>query len=625
MNKPNYILNYNRDGEEEKLIPTKGKRASVGRPKRAGTKPKGLHFVDPDICTRTTVPPVPVPSAASTVVPVTEKKKPTLEYPVLNPGFKYMGHQQTTIEWMHSMPEGGILALQMGLGKTLISLTYAVMNYEKYGSLPSLVVCSKTLIDGWIGAINKFFEKGSITYYVLHKDFVGNEEEKSIKEVVWEDLKKYHFVITTYETIISFAKKSSTLLTSECFIRNGKGNIIEVLPSSKPPASVVSKSQGERLIFNVPWANIIADESHKFVNAKSKTFYSMMCLWGNRKWCLTGTPIRNYERDVYSQFRFIGFNKITKLSGFKHKNYVENGLDGWVMNLNYIECGIRLPEPNYFKIECDFDGIERDVYNIILGDTKRAHTDFLAGLGDFMCLLAQVSKLRQFCVASDITRYKGTEEVKDEKKVIELSVTPKGAPFGNNGEKTYFKYYSSKIKKTCEIVKTIPPGEKTIIFVNFKLVIRLAINHMTANGINRSRFSIVTGEVVGAERDRKLEEFRLSEEKDILFMTLKVGSEGLNLMEANNVILLEYVWCPFVLKQAIGRLHRMGQTRRVSIWQIKMKYTIEGYMDSVCLDKLTLTETFFGKEAAAESKKVVAAKSGRLTSALIGNMLRGGN
>ncbi len=32
-----------------------------------------------------------------------------------------------------------------------------------------------------------------------------------------------------------------------------------------------------------------------------------MAVYGKYKWCLTGTPIRNYETDIWAQLRFCGY------------------------------------------------------------------------------------------------------------------------------------------------------------------------------------------------------------------------------------------------------------------------------------------------------------------------------
>jgi SNF2 family DNA or RNA helicase len=48
---------------------------------------------------------------------------------------------------------------------------------------------------------------------------------------------------------------------------------------------------------------------------------------------------------------------------------------------------------------------------------------------------------------------------------------------------------------------------------------------------------------------------------------MKVGGVGLNLTNANNVIIVDPWWNPAIEQQAMDRVHRFGQTRHVRVWR----------------------------------------------------------
>jgi len=58
-------------------------------------------------------------------------------------------------------------------------------------------------------------------------------------------------------------------------------------------------------------------------------------------------------------------------------------------------------------------------------------------------------------------------------------------------------------------------------------------------------------------------------------VSLKSGGFGLNLTEADYCILLDPWWNPATEAQAVDRTHRIGQTRKVMVYRLVAKDTIE--------------------------------------------------
>lgn len=116
--------------------------------------------------------------------------------------------------------------------------------------------------------------------------------------------------------------------------------------------------------------------------------------------------------------------------------------------------------------------------------------------------------------------------------------------------------YSKKIEK---IVKTIlelrkkDKAVKIIIFSQWAAVLHVIGDALRENGIvfrnKLTKFS------------KTIDEFKKDDKITCLLLPLASGSKGLNLIEATHVMLVEPILNPSEELQAIGRIHRIGQTR----------------------------------------------------------------
>jgi SNF2 family DNA or RNA helicase len=534
----------------------------------------------------------------------------------LKKGFSLFKHQKESINWMINIEKnnkikGGLLSLTMGLGKTLTTLSLC-MSDEKITN-PNLVVCSKTIAFEWKKDIDKFFGYNLCPYFYFHND------ENDIETIEWEHIKDMKIVITTYETVMNIAKKYS--LYDNQFIKNERDQIIGVVNSKKFNEKDLNEIQGGKLLFKINWNRIIADESHRFANPKSKTFYSMMCLFGDKKWCLSGTPLRNYTTDLYSQFRFCGLDDIINSKDFNIKEYNKRGLSDWILSKSYEDTDIVLPTVNEYTEYITLEDREKEIYEYYEDETKKIYNEFIIGSTNFSSVLTLFLRLRQICVAAytvlDESARKQKSKSDDEKNEFNLSQIildkmTKGLVSWIRDTDGTAGINSAKMLKMNSIISKIPKGEKVLVFTNFKKVIDIASLSLMKHNPEK-KFLILDGDVTGKKRDIVLDTFR-KDNYDVLFISYKVGSEGLNLTEANNVIMLENWWTPAVMEQAKYRTLRMGQKRNVNIYSIIIDKSIEKRIEEICEHKKKLIDDFMGEKTKDVNKS--------LDAAMIGVMLR---
>jgi SNF2 family DNA or RNA helicase len=94
------------------------------------------------------------------------------------------------------------------------------------------------------------------------------------------------------------------------------------------------------------------------------------------------------------------------------------------------------------------------------------------------------------------------------------------------------------------------------------------------------------------EKDESIESFR---ELVPVLLTSETGGEGRNIQFANVIMNYDLPWNPMKIEQRIGRVHRIGQTQDVFIFNFCIKDSIEEYILRVLHDKINMFELIVGE------------------------------
>ena len=90
----------------------------------------------------------------------------------------------------------------------------------------------------------------------------------------------------------------------------------------------------------------------------------------------------------------------------------------------------------------------------------------------------------------------------------------------------------------------------------------------------------------GDEYDRDMSDPNIEPDNArILLATSKAAAEGLTLIHARYVIIIQPHWNPYVIEQCIGRVVRLGQEGEVIVFRTAMKRSIEGKIDAIAAAK----------------------------------------
>jgi SNF2 family DNA or RNA helicase len=107
------------------------------------------------------------------------------------------------------------------------------------------------------------------------------------------------------------------------------------------------------------------------------------------------------------------------------------------------------------------------------------------------------------------------------------------------------------------------------------------------------RAEIYVGDMGSSARDKAIEEFR---EGNIRYLVATdAAAEGLNLQNCNIMFNYDLHWNPMKIEQRIGRIHRFGQERDVTIFNLSIKDTIDDYVLHILYQKIDLFNMTIGK------------------------------
>jgi len=132
-------------------------------------------------------------------------------------------------------------------------------------------------------------------------------------------------------------------------------------------------------------------------------------------------------------------------------------------------------------------------------------------------------------------------------------------------ESKYQTTVSSKIDAVINsVVQNRNTGTGKLIFCHYRNEIDEIAHRLKEENVQTATFD---GRTSGSERQRILTDPNIS----VIILQIQTGCEGLNLQEHySEIYFVSPHWNPSVEAQAIGRCHRMGQTKQVRVFRFEM-------------------------------------------------------
>ncbi|EFY99008.2 SNF2 family domain-containing protein [Metarhizium robertsii ARSEF 23] len=453
---------------------------------------------------------------------------------------------------------GGILADDMGLGKTLQILSLILTG----GSGTTLIVAPVGVMSNWQQQIDRHVKSEHLPrVLVYHGD----------KKMTAKELMNFDVVITSYGKLA----------------REKDSNVPQVLLSQ-----------------SIRWKRVVLDEGHTIRNARTKVALAACAIKAKSRWVLTGTPIINSVKDLQSLIKFLHitggiehpeiFNtRITRrlVSGDASAEIMLQALMQDIClrrkkDMKFVD--LKIPEKKEYLHRITFHPEEKRKYEALLTEARGALADYQAKAagqkGQFQGVLERLLRLRQRNKLSD-----------------ECLLEP--AAEGSFDKNFDMATQSSKTEAMMQILQATlkKDGSKVVIFSQWTSFLNIIQNQLDIAGIKYSR---IDGSMNTEKRDRAVRALDNDAETRVMLASLAVCSVGLNLVSADTVILSDSWWAPAIEDQAIDRVHRLGQTRKTTVWRLIVEGTVEERVLDVQKEKRDLvTKAFQEKERKGKHTK----------------------
>jgi superfamily II DNA or RNA helicase len=147
--------------------------------------------------------------------------------------------------------------------------------------------------------------------------------------------------------------------------------------------------------------------------------------------------------------------------------------------------------------------------------------------------------------------------------------------------------HSAKTEALVSLLRRSP--EKKIVFTRFLATLRELRAALEREGFRLAEYH---GRLTAAQKDAAIARFERDAE---VLLASEVGGEGRNLQFCRTVINYDLPWNPMAIEQRVGRVHRIGQTREVYVFNFCLAGSVEQYVLQVLHDKINLFELVAGE------------------------------
>lgn len=465
-------------------------------------------------------------------------------------------HQMEALNWLRKCwhkSKNVILADEMGLGKTISASAFLSSLYTEFNAaLPSLVLVPLSTMPNWLAEFQLWAPHLNVVEY--H----GAAKARSmIRQFEWyardqNDLSKrstsykFNVLLTTYEMILV-----------DCTYLRG-----------------------------IPWEVLVVDEGHRLKNAGSKLFSMLNTFSFQHRVLLTGTPLQNNIGEMYNLLNFLQPSSFPSLSSFEEKfndlttaekvEELKKLVAPHMLRRLKKDAMQNIPPKTERMVPVELSSIQSEYYRAMLTKNYQLLRNIGKGVAQ-QSMLNIVMQLRKVCNHPYLIP--GTEPESGSVEFLhEMRIKASG-----------------KLTLLHSMLKSLyKEGHRVLIFSQMTKLLDILEDYLAIE-FGQKTYERVDGSVAVADRQAAIARFNQDKSRFVFLLSTHSCGLGINLATADTVIIYDSDFNPHADIQAMNRAHRIGQSKRLLVYRLVVRASVEERILQLAKRKLMLDQLFVNK------------------------------
>lgn len=344
---------------------------------------------------------------------------------------------------------------------------------------------------------------------------------------------------------------------------------------------------------------VIVDEAHRLKNTNTQAWKLVNSLQKKHILLLTATPVENRLDELFNLITLLEPGRLDTASAFRRK-FVSRGdplkpqgtdelkqlLRGVMIRNRRSTTGIILGGRTAYSVRIPLGPAERQFYDSLTTLVREHYGRTLESgrsAGSTLTPFALKTLQRELgssvrATQSSLARLAERENLSTELRDTLTDLAQRAGALTD----------SAKLDRLHQVIES-RTDEKVIVFTGFRASQEIIVEDLRRRGIP---VAIFHGQLSRREKEAAIAAFR--DEVPVLVST-ESGGEGRNLQFCHVMVNFDLPWNPLRIEQRIGRIHRIGQTHDVSLYNLVAADTVESEILELLDAKINLFQLVVGE------------------------------